>query len=425
MGACASCDGLGVRQFFDPARVVRHPELSLAGGAIRGWDRRNAYYFQLIQCLASHYEFDIEQPWQELAPAVQEILLRGSGDEEIQFEYLTGRGATVTRQHNFEGILPNLERRYRETESGMVREELAKYLSVQPCPECGGTRLNTAARNVFIMDRSIPEITGLAVNDALAFFDQLKLSGWRGEIADKIVKEIGDRLRFLADVGLEYLALNRSAETLSGGEAQRIRLASQIGSGLVGVMYILDEPSIGLHQRDNQRLLGTLAHLRDLGNTVIMVEHDEEAILTSDHVLDLGPGAGIHGGQVIAQGTPAEILANADSLTGQYLSGRRQIELPATRLTADPQRMLSICGASGNNLKQLSVEIPLGLMTCVTGVSGSGKSTLINDTLYRAAAGLINRSNNDPAPHESLAGTRACRPHHRYQSKPDRPHAAL
>ncbi len=404
VGACSSCDGLGVRQFFDPARVVRHPELSLAGGAIRGWDRRNAYYFQLIQCLAAHYEFDIEQPWQELAPAVQEILLRGSGDEEIQFEYLTGRGATVTRQHNFEGILPNLERRYRETESGMVREELAKYLSVQPCPECGGTRLNTAARNVFIMDRSIPEITGLAVNDALAFFDQLKLSGWRGEIADKIVKEIGDRLRFLADVGLEYLALNRSAETLSGGEAQRIRLASQIGSGLVGVMYILDEPSIGLHQRDNQRLLGTLAHLRDLGNTVIVVEHDEEAILTSDHVLDLGPGAGIHGGQVIAQGTPAEILASEESLTGQYLSGRRQIELPATRLTADPQRMLSIQGASGNNLKQLNVDIPLGLMTCVTGVSGSGKSTLINDTLYRAAAGIINRSNYDPAPHESLQG---------------------
>ena len=403
-GACASCDGLGVRQFFDPARVVRHPELSLAGGAIRGWDRRNAYYFQLIQCLAAHYKFDIEQSWQELAPAVQEILLRGSGDEEIQFEYLTGRGATVTRQHNFEGILPNLERRYRETESGMVREELAKYLSVQPCPECGGTRLNTAARNVFIMERSIPEITGLAVNDALAFFDQLKLSGWRGEIAEKIVKEIGDRLRFLADVGLEYLALNRSAETLSGGEAQRIRLASQIGSGLVGVMYILDEPSIGLHQRDNQRLLGTLAHLRDLGNTVIMVEHDEEAILTSDYVLDLGPGAGIHGGQVIAQGTPAEILANADSLTGQYLSGRRQIELPATRLTADPQRMLSIRGASGNNLKDLNVDIPLGLMTCVTGVSGSGKSTLINDTLYRAAAGIINRSNHDSAPHESLQG---------------------
>ena len=404
VGACSSCDGLGVRQFFDPARVVRHPELSLAGGAIRGWDRRNAYYFQLIQCLAEHYDFDIEAPWDELDERVRNVLLHGSGDDEIQFEYLTGRGATVTRQHPFEGILPNLERRYRETESGMVREELAKYLSVQPCPECEGTRLNTAARNVFVMDRSIPEITGLAVNDALDFFENLQLAGWRGEIAIKIVKEIGDRLRFLADVGLEYLALNRSADTLSGGEAQRIRLASQIGSGLVGVMYILDEPSIGLHQRDNQRLLATLAHLRDLGNTVIVVEHDEEAILTADHVLDLGPGAGVHGGEIIAQGTPKEILASDDSLTGQYLSGRRRITLPETRIEADPDRLLTIRGARGNNLKHIDVEIPLGLMTCVTGVSGSGKSTLINDTLYRAAAGIINRSNTDPAPHDELLG---------------------
>ncbi len=404
VGACTSCDGLGVRQFFDAARVVRHPELSLAGGAIRGWDRRNAYYFQLIQCLAGHYDFDIEAPWEELDDPVRNVLLHGSGDDEIQFEYLTGRGATVAREHPFEGILPNLERRYRETESGMVREELAKYLSVQPCPDCEGTRLNTAARNVFVKDRSIPEITGLAVNDALDFFENLELAGWRGEIAVKIVKEIGDRLRFLADVGLEYLALNRSADTLSGGEAQRIRLASQIGSGLVGVMYILDEPSIGLHQRDNQRLLATLAHLRDLGNTVIVVEHDEEAILTADHVLDLGPGAGVHGGQVIAQGTPADILASDESLTGQYLSGRKQIPLPDARLEPDADRLLTIRGARGNNLKHIDVEIPLGLMTCVTGVSGSGKSTLINDTLYRAAAGIINRSNTDPAPHDELEG---------------------
>jgi len=404
VGACASCDGLGVRQFFDPSRVVRHPELSLAGGAIRGWDRRNAYYFQLIQCLAGHYDFDIEEPWEELGEDIRKVLLNGSGDEEIEFEYLTGRGATVTRQHPFEGILPNLERRYRETESGMVREELSKYLSVQPCPDCEGTRLNTAARNVFVMDRSIPEITGLAVIDALDFFENLSLEGWRGEIAIKIVKEIGDRLRFLADVGLEYLQLNRSADTLSGGEAQRIRLASQIGSGLVGVMYILDEPSIGLHQRDNQRLLATLAHLRDLGNTVIVVEHDEEAILTADHVLDLGPGAGVHGGQVIAQGAPRDILASKDSLTGQYLSGRRQIPLPDARMEPDADRVLTIRGARGNNLKGIDVDIPLGLMTCVTGVSGSGKSTLINDTLYRAAAGIINRSNTDPAPHDKLDG---------------------
>ena len=404
VGACSECDGLGVRQFFDAGRVVRHPELSLAGGAIRGWDRRNVYYFQLIQCLAEHYDFDIETPWDELPDAVQAVLLNGSGDEEIEFEYLTGRGATVSRTHHFEGILPNLERRYRETESGMVREELAKYLSVQPCPDCSGTRLNRAARNVFIMDRSIPELTGLGVGDALHFFDHLSLEGWRGEIATKIVKEIGDRLRFLADVGLEYLTLNRSAETLSGGEAQRIRLASQIGSGLVGVMYILDEPSIGLHQRDNQRLLGTLAHLRDLGNTVIVVEHDEEAIMTSDHVLDLGPGAGVHGGRIIAQGTPQEILEHPESLTGQYLSGRRKIPLPEQRLPADPKAQLKITGARGNNLKNLDVEIPLGLMTCITGVSGSGKSTLINDTLYRAAAGQINKSNYDPAPHSALSG---------------------
>jgi excinuclease ABC subunit A len=404
VGACPSCDGLGVRQFFDPNRVVRNRELSLAGGAIRGWDRRNLYYFQMIQCLADHYKFDIEAPFAELAPDTQQVLLYGSGEEEIDFEYLTGRGATVSRTHTFEGILPNLERRYRETESTMVREELAKYLSVQPCPDCHGTRLNTAARHVFVQDRSIPEITRLAVGGALDFFDNLELEGWRGEIATKIVKEIRDRLRFLADVGLEYLSLDRSAETLSGGEAQRIRLASQIGSGLVGVMYILDEPSIGLHQRDNRRLLNTLEHLRDLGNTVIVVEHDEEAILASDHVVDLGPGAGVHGGRIIAQGTPSDILEHPDSLTGAYLSGRRRIELPEERIAVDPKRQLTVSGASGNNLKSLTVRIPVGLMTCVTGVSGSGKSTLINDTVYRAAAGAINKRNYDPAPHDDIAG---------------------
>jgi excinuclease ABC subunit A len=404
VGACPSCDGLGVRQFFDPNRVVRNRELSLAGGAIRGWDRRNLYYFQMIQCLADHYKFDIEAPFAELAPDTQQVLLYGSGEEEIDFEYLTVRGATVSRTHTFEGILPNLERRYRETESTMVREELAKYLSVQPCPDCHGTRLNTAARHVFVQDRSIPEITRLAVGGALDFFDNLELEGWRGEIATKIVKEIRDRLRFLADVGLEYLSLDRSAETLSGGEAQRIRLASQIGSGLVGVMYILDEPSIGLHQRDNRRLLNTLEHLRDLGNTVIVVEHDEEAILASDHVVDLGPGAGVHGGRIIAQGTPSDILEHPDSLTGAYLSGRRRIELPEERIAVDPKRQLTVSGASGNNLKSLTVRIPVGLMTCVTGVSGSGKSTLINDTVYRAAAGAINKRNYDPAPHDDIAG---------------------
>ena len=404
IGACSSCDGLGVRQFFDASRVVRYPHLSLAGGAVRGWNRRNAYYFQLIQCLADHYGFDFETPYENLAEAHQNLLLYGSGDVKIQFHYQTARGAKFSRRHSFEGILPNLERRYRETESGMVREELAKYLSVQPCPDCNGARLNTAAQNVFISDTSIAEISAMSVSRALEFFAELSLAGWRGEIATKIVKEIGDRLKFLGDVGLEYLSLDRSAETLSGGEAQRIRLASQIGSGLVGVMYILDEPSIGLHQRDNKRLLNTLTHLRDLGNTVIVVEHDEEAILASDHIVDLGPGAGVHGGQLVAQGTPQEILQHPTSLTGQYLSGRRRIEMPAQRCEVDPQLRLTITGARGNNLKNIDVSIPLGVMTCVTGVSGSGKSTLINDTLYRAAAGTLNKTNYDAAPHDGLAG---------------------
>ena len=404
VGACPSCDGLGVRQFFDADRVVKHPQLSLAGGAIRGWNRRNAYYFQLIQCLAGHYGFDVETPFEELDEQIRAVLLTGSGDEQIEFHYRSPRGAHVKRTHRFEGILPNLERRYRETDSTMVREELAKYLSIQSCPDCHGTRLNTAARHVFISDRSIPEITSMSISQALEFFDGLKLTGWRGEVAAKIFKEIRDRLKFLGDVGLEYLSLDRSAETLSGGEAQRIRLASQIGSGLVGVMYILDEPSIGLHQRDNKRLLNTLIHLRDLGNTVIVVEHDAEAILTSDHVVDLGPGAGVHGGAIVAEGPPAEILKHPESLTGQYLSGRRRIELPSSRCPVDPNLMLTIRGASGNNLRNLDVTIPLRVMTCVTGVSGSGKSTLINDTLYKAAAEAINNSSHDPAPHKGLIG---------------------
>jgi len=404
VGACSACDGLGVSQFFDLDRVVRNPELSLAGGAVRGWNRRNVYYFALIKSLADHCKFDIETPFGELPEDVRQILLYGSGEDEIEFRYKSPRGMQIERTHAFEGILPNLERRYRETDSGMVREELAKYLSVQPCPSCAGSRLNTAARNVFIDERSIPEITSMSVSQALDFFDNLKLAGWRGEIAAKIFKEIRDRLKFLGDVGLEYLSLDRSAETLSGGEGQRIRLASQIGSGLVGVMYILDEPSIGLHQRDNRRLLDTLVHLRDLGNTVVVVEHDEEAILSSDYVVDLGPGAGVHGGAIVAEGKPEDILRNKDSLTGRYLSGDLQIDVPGFRCELDPQRMLTIRGASGNNLRDLDVSIPLGVMTCVTGVSGSGKSTLINDTLYRAAAEIINKSSHDPAPHTGIEG---------------------
>ncbi|HEX5420664.1 MAG TPA: excinuclease ABC subunit UvrA, partial [Gammaproteobacteria bacterium] len=403
-GACPECDGLGARRFFDPQRIVRHPHLSLAGGAVRGWDRRNPYYFQLIQSLAEHYEFDIEQPFAELPESVRQALLYGSGGERIRFRHVDGRGRENHWTHPFEGIVPNMERRYKETESNAVREELGKYQSVQQCASCLGTRLNTAARNVFLDDRSLPAVSRLGVVEALEFFGGLELEGWRGEIADKIVAEINNRLRFLVDVGLGYLTLDRSADTLSGGEAQRIRLASQIGSGLVGVMYILDEPSIGLHQRDHERLLETLVNLRDLGNTVLMVEHDRESILAADYVVDLGPGAGIHGGQVVAAGTPAEIRANAASLTGQYLSGRRQIPLPSTRREFDPQTVLRVVGARGNNLKGLGVEIPLGLMTCVTGVSGSGKSTLINDTLFRAAVEHVNKTSSDPAPFERIEG---------------------
>lgn len=403
IGACPSCDGLGVRQFFDPGRVVRNPALSLAGGAIRGWDRRNSYYSQVIRSLADHFGFDIEVPYESLNEQTRQVLLYGT-DEEVKFVYHSTRGTSFNRSHAFEGVIPNLERRYRETDSGTVREELAKYLSIQPCPDCAGTRLNASARNVFIRDRAISAITAESVAQALAFFSQLDLEGARGEIATRIVKEIVARLRFLADVGLNYLTLDRSAETLSGGEAQRIRLASQIGSGLVGVMYILDEPSIGLHQRDNARLLSTLLRLRDLGNTVLVVEHDQEAILAADYVVDLGPGAGVHGGRIVAEGTPLQIVEDTESLTGQYLSGRLQIAVPPERTPIDPKRQLRIRGACGNNLRNIDVDIPLGVMTCITGVSGSGKSTLINDTLYLKAAEQINGSSDAAAPCEAIEG---------------------
>ena len=403
-GACPKCDGLGVQEYFDPAKVAALPHLSLAGGAIRGWDRRNVYYFQLVRCLAEHYDFDVEARFDALPERIQHIVLFGSGDEQIEFHYPDTRGGVSKRRHRFEGIVPNMERRYGETESLTVREELARYLSTRPCPECNGSRLNRAARHVYVGGRNLPEVAALSVRDAQAFFGALTVEGWRGEIAQRVVKEIASRIGFLSDVGLEYLSLDRSAETLSGGEAQRIRLASQIGSGLVGVMYILDEPSIGLHQRDNQRLLRTLVHLRDLGNTVLVVEHDEEAILAADHVVDIGPGAGVHGGHVVAQGTPAEIMANAASLTGQYLSGRRGIAVPSERKAVDMQRVLELRGARGNNLRAVDATFPLGLMTCVTGVSGSGKSTLVNDTLYCAVARTLGLAAEAPAPYDALEG---------------------
>src|SRR5881394_105148 len=404
-GACPDCDGLGLRMFFDAARIVTDPSLSLAGGAIRGWDHHNAFYFTMIQGLAKHYKFDVDKPWNELGEKVRKLVLYGNDGEKIRFNYENKKkGNKWAWQHSFEGIIPNMQRRYSGTESTMVRDELMKYQSTQPCATCRGTRLNTAARNVFVQDKPLPEITSLSVTAALAFFASLNLKGWRGEIAEKIVNEIRNRLKFLADVGLGYLSLDRSADTLSGGEAQRIRLASQIGSGLVGVMYILDEPSIGLHQRDNQRLLDTLLNLRDLGNTVLVVEHDHEAIMAADYVVDLGPGAGVHGGQVVAQGTPKEIMANPASLTGQYLSGRREIPLPPSRRDFDPQLVLEIQGARGNNLKNLTVQFPVGLMTCVTGVSGSGKSTLVNDTLYRLTAQYINKTGEDSAAFDRVKG---------------------
>ncbi|MFD0737811.1 excinuclease ABC subunit UvrA [Lysobacter koreensis] len=401
VGACPTCDGLGVAQFFDPARVVIHPELSLAAGAVRGWDRRNAYYFALIQSLAKHYKFSVDTPWQQLPDDSRQAVLFGSGTETISFSYTSDSGARHARKHRFEGIVPNLERRYRETESAAVREELAKYISERACTDCVGARLNRAARNVFVADRPLPDLVVLPIDEALTFFKGLNLPGWRGEIATKIVKEIGDRLRFLVDVGLDYLTLERKADSLSGGEAQRIRLASQIGAGLVGVMYVLDEPSIGLHQRDNERLLGTLTHLRDIGNTVIVVEHDEEAIRLADYIVDIGPGAGVHGGEIVAQGSYADILKAPRSLTGQYLSGRKRIEIPTKRHKPDPKATFHLRGASGNNLKQVDLAIPAGLFTCVTGVSGSGKSTLINDTLYTIAANELNGASQPVAPHKS------------------------
>ncbi len=401
IGACPTCDGLGVAQFFDPSRVVVHPELSLAAGAVRGWDRRNAYYFQLIQSLAKHYKFDVDAPWQSLPDNVRNAVLFGSGDDLITFNYITESGGRSQRKHRFEGIVPNLERRYRETESAAVREELAKYISERSCTDCGGARLNRAARSVFVAERPLPEIVVLPVDEALAFFKGLNLPGWRGEIATKIVKEISDRLRFLVDVGLDYLTLERKADSLSGGEAQRIRLASQIGAGLVGVMYVLDEPSIGLHQRDNERLLGTLTRLRDLGNTVIVVEHDEDAIRLADYIVDIGPGAGVHGGEVIAHGQLEDVLKAPRSLTGQYLSGKKRIEIPTKRHKPDPKTTFHLHGATGNNLKDVDLAIPSGLFTAVTGVSGSGKSTLINDTLFAIAASELNGASHTAAPYRS------------------------
>ncbi|HWV18814.1 MAG TPA: excinuclease ABC subunit UvrA [Rhodocyclaceae bacterium] len=404
MGACPTCDGLGQIQFFDPTRVVAFPHLSLAAGAIKGWDRRNQFYFQMIESLAAHYGFEVGAAFEELSADAQQVVLHGSGKEEIRFSYLNERGNRVTKSHPFEGIVPSLERRYKETDSVMVREELAKYLNNKPCPECAGTRLRREARHVHIGDKNISEISHLSLVNTRDYFNLLKLEGHRAQVAEKIVNEITSRLSFLINVGLDYLSLDRSAETLSGGEAQRIRLASQIGSGLTGVMYVLDEPSIGLHQRDNTRLLETLTSLRDLGNTVIVVEHDQEAIETADYVVDIGPGAGEHGGRIISQGTPQEVTADPQSLTGAYLSGRRSIAVPKQRTASDPERQLVIHNASGNNLKQVNMSIPVGLLTCITGVSGSGKSTLINDTLYAAAARHLYGSSAEPAAHDAILG---------------------
>ncbi|MFZ7108251.1 excinuclease ABC subunit UvrA [Avibacterium avium] len=404
-GACPTCDGLGVQQYFDEKRVVQNPSISLAGGAIKGWDRRNFYYYQMLTSLAKHYGFDVESPFEDLPKKIQHIILHGSGKEEIEFQYMNDRGDVVLRRHSFEGILNNMARRYKETESMSVREELAKNISTRPCKDCGGSRLRPEARNIFIGETNLPEVSEKSIGEAFNFVDSLTLSGQRAQIADKILKEIKERLQFLVNVGLNYLSLSRSAETLSGGEAQRIRLASQIGAGLVGVMYVLDEPSIGLHQRDNERLLNTLIHLRNLGNTVIVVEHDEDAILAADHIIDIGPGAGVHGGSVVAQGTAQEIMQNPNSLTGKFLSGKEKIEIPKKRTALDKEKILKLKGASGNNLKNVNLEIPVGLFTCVTGVSGSGKSTLINDTLFPLAQSALNRAENaQAAPHKSIQG---------------------
>ncbi|MBL8518428.1 MAG: excinuclease ABC subunit UvrA [Betaproteobacteria bacterium] len=404
MGACPKCDGLGEITFFDPKRIAAYPNLSLAGGAIKGWDRRNQFYFQMLVGLAAHYDFDVDTPFEKLTPESQQIVLYGSGKQKIAFKYPGERGKSVVREHTFEGIVPNLERRYKETDSMAVKEELAKYLNNQSCPDCVGTRLRKEARFVKVGDKNLHEISAMPLKQSMPWFDNLKLAGAKLAIADKIVKEISSRLSFLNNVGLDYLSLVRSADTLSGGEAQRIRLASQIGSGLTGVMYVLDEPSIGLHQRDNDRLLETLKRLRDIGNSVIVVEHDEDAINTADWVVDLGPGAGEHGGQIVAQGTPKDIRAASESLTGQYLSGKKSIPLPKKRAPNNPKKQLVIKGAKGNNLKDVELKLPVGLLVCVTGVSGSGKSTLINDTLYRATAHHIYSSQEEPAPFETIEG---------------------
>jgi excinuclease ABC subunit A len=404
-GACPTCDGLGVQQVFDPDKLISHPELSLAEGVIKGWDRRSVYYFSQLQAVANHYRFTLETPWQDLARHEKDIVLYGSGDDEIAFSYVNDRGRRVTREHPFEGVLPNMQRRYRETESSMVREELARYIADRPCPSCHGSRLRKESRHVFVDEHTLPQIVQLPIGEAWDYFQRLTLPGRKGEIAQKVINEIHARLEFLVNVGLDYLNLERSAETLSGGEAQRIRLASQIGAGLVGVMYILDEPSIGLHQRDNDRLLKTLIHLRDLGNTVIVVEHDEDAIRAADHVLDIGPGAGVHGGRIVAQGTPEAVMASDHSLTGQYLSGKRRIEVPKWRIPGNPEKQLRLTGAHGNNLRNVSLTLPLGLFICVTGVSGSGKSTLINSTLMPIAARELNHATTlTPAPYEHIEG---------------------
>ena len=404
-GACPTCDGLGVQQFFDESRVVQNESISLAGGAVKGWDRRNFYYYQMLTSLAKHYKFDIETPYEDLPQKIKDIVMHGSGKEEIEFQYMNDRGDVVIRKHPFEGILNNMARRYKETESMSVREELAKNISNRPCADCGGSRLRPEARNVYIGSINLPQISEKSIGESLEFFQGLTLTGQKAQIAEKILKEIRERLEFLVNVGLNYLSLSRSAETLSGGEAQRIRLASQIGAGLVGVMYVLDEPSIGLHQRDNERLLNTLIHLRNLGNTVIVVEHDEDAIREADHIIDIGPGAGVHGGQVIAQGTAKEIMANPNSITGKFLSGEEKIEIPKKRTVLDKSKLLKLKGATGNNLKGVNLEIPVGLFTCITGVSGSGKSTLINDTLFPLAQNALNRAEKtDFAPYKSIEG---------------------
>ncbi|MEC6832656.1 excinuclease ABC subunit UvrA [Photobacterium toruni] len=402
-GACGTCDGLGVQQYFDPERVVQNGELSLAGGAIRGWDKRNFYYFQMLKSLAEHFKFDVEVPFDTLPKKIQTVILNGSGTTDIEFKYINDRGDITVRRHPFEGILNNMERRYHETESNSVREELAKFVSTKPCASCHGSRLRQEARHVFIGETNLPHICDMSISEASAFFEQLALTGQRAQIAAKILKEINERLNFLINVGLNYLSLSRSADTLSGGEAQRIRLASQIGAGLMGVMYVLDEPSIGLHQRDNERLLKTLIHLRDLGNTVIVVEHDEDAIRAADYVIDIGPGAGVHGGEIIAEGTIKDILKSKKSLTGQYLSGKKSIAIPTQRVPFDPAKTVTLLGASGNNLKDVNVEIPVGLFTCITGVSGSGKSTLINDTFFKIAHQRLNgATTGTPAPYKEI-----------------------